>query len=137
MPSADRFIGTWILDPSACNYALGAPPREGRYTISREGAALKVLMSWMDDRGQQLADAFSAVPDGSLVAFSGPGVEHISMELVSDRILDSSAYREGKRLMLARRVLSEDGRTMTVVMSGPRGDGSQWENRAVYRLVPA
>jgi len=133
MPSADAFLGAWVLDPAACNYSLGAPPREGRYTISRDGQALTVRMEWVDDSGMRLADAFSAVPNGQLQSYRGAGIDHISMSLLDDKILDSAAYRGDLRVMLARRILSADHRTMTVVMSGPKGDGSSWENRAVYR----
>lgn len=135
MPSAEGFLGTWVLVPASCNFDLGAPPRDGRYRIERAGEGLKVSMKWADHAGTVRANSFEAVPDGRLYPGDG-GIDALSMVLTEDDVLDTLAYRDGEVMMVTRRVLSQDQRTMTVLMSGRRADGSLWENRAVYRLSP-
>lgn len=134
MSSAEGFLGTWILAPQSCSYALGEPLREGRYTIQRDGPTdLRVTMEWVNEAGMHLTDATTLVPDGQIYAFEGPGVDGISLTLHSDHILETAAYRDSQRLMTVRRVLSRDLTTMTVVMSGRTPQDKLWENRAIYR----
>lgn len=136
MPSAEGFIGTWILDPSTCNFDLGNPPLGGRYTIAWAGQGLRVTMKWTDSSGQVVSDAFEAIPDGRAYPGTGGLVQALTMQLAADDVLDTVAYHGEEVLMITRRVLSQDRQTMTVLMSGKKADGSTWENRAVYRRAP-
>lgn len=134
MPSVDGFLGTWVLTPQSCNYALGEPPREGRYTIERDGpTGLRITMTWVDSSGMSLTDTITQTPDGRTYPFRAPGMDGISLSLHSDQILETGVYRGDQRLVSVRRVLSVDGRTMTVIMSGQSTDAKPWENRAIYR----
>jgi hypothetical protein len=132
--SSDLFTGTWELDPSRCRYEEGAPPRAARYVIAREPFGYVFRATWQTEEGQEEEVAFCGVPDGTRRPLVPPGeVDALSLVRVDERRMDSTAYAKGEVVSHAARVLSEDGRMMTVVQTGGRPPGKKFRNVSVYR----
>ncbi len=129
----DRFIGLWVLDPNSCDYEQGEPPQSGTYRIAPDGVEVVITMAWVDAEGEQTM-TFRGVPDGKPVRFdAGPLADSLAIAAVADDRLDSAAYRAGVELMTAKRTLSKDGASMTVVQTVHLPDGTAPTNTAVYR----
>ncbi len=131
----DAFLGTWELDASKNQYDLGDPPQSGLYIIEQQGEGYLVTMKWTNTAGESKEMAYEGVPDGKTYPTEAPGVDSMSMTRVDDHTLDSAAMVGETVIALARRVLSEDGNTMTVTQRGKTPDGGEFANVSVYTRV--
>ena len=128
------FLGRWQLIPESCQYEQGEAPIEGSYEISDDNGVLHFTMSWRDASGESHQVSFSGVPDGSKQPFSGGELaDALSVTAVSERELRSSAFYQGKELMVAQRQLDETGQAMRITQVVRLPDGSQPANVSVYR----
>ena len=137
-PPYAGFIGTWILDPSTCDYEQGAPPRTGRYQIVDRGGELHFTMEWTDQQGVDHRAGFSGVPDGMPRPFAGGDLaDALSITAVSPRELTSAALYRGVERMFAQRQLDDTLQAMRVTQLIRLPNGSRPANIAVYRrLLP-
>lgn len=138
-PPKDRYAGflaTWHLVPASCQYEQGDPPRSGTYRIAEEGDELVFDIEWVDAEGREQSVSFRGVPDGEPVPFDGGALaDSFSVTAVSERDLRSSAFKNGKELMVAQRQLDPTGEAMRVVQVVRLPDGTAPANVAVYRRV--
>ena len=129
----DPFVGSWKLDPTQSRYEFGTPPQSGSYRIEPNDTGYLVTMDWVDAAGKDFHQTYTAVPDGIEYHYANsPAVDAMSMTRVDDRTLNSEAFKSGKRIAYGRRVLSEDGQTMTIVQSGATPQGTEFNNLSVY-----
>jgi hypothetical protein len=133
----DPFVGTWILDSAQSLYEFGTPPQSGIYRIEPNQTGYLVTMEWVDAEGKDFRQMYTGVPDGGEYPYGDVSASpSMSMTRVDERTLDSSAFKDGKRIAYGRRVLSEDGKDMTVVQSGTSPEGIEFNNFTVYRKQP-
>jgi len=133
MTDNDPFLGTWHLMPEKSDYAQGLPPTSGTYTIEIQGTGYLVKMRWQTANGDWMEMQYSAVPDGQDHAYEDPNIaDTVSMTRIDHNTLDSDAKKGGQVVAYARRILSEDLQTMTVIQSGPLAEGGMFENLSVY-----
>lgn len=132
----DAFLGTWRIRPGESRYELGEAPREAVYQIDRDGQWLLFAGRWMDAQGRRLEMSFASIPDGEPHPYEDPAVaDTLTTTLVDARTLDTAPIKDGRVVAHGRRVLSEDGRTMTITQSGTRPDGTPFANVSVYERV--
>jgi hypothetical protein len=124
--SVDLFVGTWQLDPMQNKYEFGDPPQQGQYIIVPHEAGYLVTMKWTNPAGKALEMQYEATPDNT------PGVDSMSMTRIDEKTLDSAAMAGGQVIAYGRRVLSQDGQTMTITQSGKTPDGREFSNLSVY-----
>jgi hypothetical protein len=128
------FLGTWVLEPDSCVYEQGEPPRAGTYRIEERDGTLFFQIEWTDADGACHRVEFSGKPDGQPVPFNGGDLaDAMSVQAVSARELRSSAYREGKELMVAQRQLDGTKMAMRVVQLVRMMTGPDLGNSSVYR----
>lgn len=129
----EGFLGTWTLDPASCDYEQGLPPREGIYSIREDEGVLHFLMDWTDAEGEHHRVGFSGIPDGKPVPFEGGDLaDALSITAVSPRELTSSAFYQGRELMVAQRQLDASGRAMRVIQVVRFPDGTDAANVSLY-----
>lgn len=130
----ERFLGTWELDPSACTYERGLPPRQGTYRIEPEGDTLLFTADWVAADGTPGTVAYRSTPDGQPHPLENPAVADALVTRVTDLpSLDTDTLKDGKVIAFARRLLSPDQTEMTVSQSFTLPDGSTVTNVALYR----
>lgn len=116
------WIGTWRLLPDLCHSDAGAVPETATYTIARDGERITMRIDWGDGNGAMNAVFFSAMPDGTPVALESDDVDTYALTSVTDRVLTSTALRNGEEVGYAVRRVSRDGRRMTVLQITDFGD---------------
>lgn len=132
-PTYAGFLGTWILDPTTCDYEQGEPPQAGTYTIEERDGALHFHVAWTAADGGRHEVAFHGVPDGRREPFAGGDLaDALSVSAVSPRELTSAAYYQGVERMVAQRQLDASGNAMRVIQAVRFPDGTQLANVAVY-----
>ena len=127
------FLGNWKLMPGSCVYEQGKPPLDGSYQIAAKGKTLQFSARWTDSDGLSHEMAFFGRPNGVAMPFNGGDLaDALSVELVSDRQLDTTAWLNGNPVMIAKRTLSDSGRQMTISQTVNLPDGSTPTNWSTY-----
>ena len=131
------FEGVWQLLPEACRYAFGLPPRAGRYTVRHQGdGTLTVASEWTSASGRDRTLQFSGPLDGKPHALAGSRIaDAIQFDAVSPLRLHSSAWREGRKVMWAERILIPPD-TLRIDVHGYLANGAVYTNTDVYRRAP-
>lgn len=130
----DPFIGTWILDPTSCDYQYSTPPQSGMYRISVTEHGYHFDVAWVDAAGTAQQTAFDGIPDGVQYPYDNPQIaDAVSFTRVDERTLDSATFKGGAQIAHARRVLEGDRMTVTQSITTP--DGQTLRNVAVYLRV--
>ena len=133
IPQDDAFLGTWVLVPEKAQYELGQPPQSGLYRLSTDGEQYHFTVEWQDAAGHSHSTAFDGIPDGQQYAYTdNPAVDVVSFTRVDAFTLDSDTFKDGQQIAHARRILADDGRTMTVSQGGTLPDGRTFTNISVY-----
>jgi hypothetical protein len=134
----DPFVGLWLFDEDSAQYQLGSPPHDASYNISTDGEFYTMTMRWTTAEGHTIEQAYKGLPDGQDYAFEdSPGVDSFSMTRVDARTLDTTARKDGQVVSHARRVLSDDGNTMTITTDVHTPQGQHFTNVAIYLRAPA
>jgi hypothetical protein len=77
--------------------------------------------------------SFAGIPDGEAHPYDDPSVaDTITTRLVDARTLETVAGLDGCVVAVGRRVLSDDGRRMTIAQSGATPAGAPFANVSVY-----
>ncbi len=133
IPKDDPFLGTWALVPDRCQYEFGRPPQSGAYQIEASGEGYLVTMKWLTAEGAAHQLSYPAIPDGKEYPYENPALaDTISMTRVDGRTLDSTSKKDGRIIGYARRVLSNDGLTMTIFQSGVTPENREFTNVSIY-----
>lgn len=128
------FLGTWTLDPASCDYQQSAPPKEGTYRIEEVGNTLRFTMRWLDDADEEHLLSFEGPPDGHPHPFAGGELaDALAINAVSASELTTSAFYQGRELMVAQRQLDATGSAMRVTQIVRFLDGTSLANVGVYR----
>ena len=136
MPDYDQFLGTWRLLPDTCEYQQGDPPRAGTYVITEQQGLLHFKIAWTDAEGTAHEHEFSGPPNGQAEPFAGGDLaDSLSIEVVSPRELNTTAFYQGRARMIAQRQLDETGGAMRLVQQIRFPDDTTLSNISVYSRV--
>jgi|SRR5581483_10471707 len=131
--AADASIGTWKLNPAKSAFKPGPPPvAETRvYKSERNGVQTTVTTTWADRITTQVE--YPANYDGKDYPVGGSrDVDAVALTRLDDFTSEAVLKHAGKEIGVARRVVSKDGRTMTISYKGINTRGDRVDNTAVY-----
>jgi hypothetical protein len=141
----DPFVGTWKLNTSRSKFAPGAPSFIlGAIQIEPAVNGLKSTASGADGRGISSDFTFSCQLDGTpctvtpstIPMRSASAVDTITLKRVDPNIIMATGTKNGKPVYSDRRVVSADGKTMTVVRDGTTREGKKYESTIVLERLP-
>ena len=141
--AADPFVGTWKLNTDRSKFPPGAPGFFlATMQIQSAGAALKSTASAADGEGIASDFTFSCHLDGtpckvtpSTPLRSASAVDTITLKRVDPNTIMATGTRNGKLVYSDRRVVSADGKTMTVVRDGTTPAGKKYESTIVLERL--
>jgi len=145
LAAADPFVGTWKLNPSRSNFAPGAPRFIlGAIQIESAGNGLKSTASGADGKGIVSDFTFSCQLDGTpckvtpatMPLRSASAVDTITLKRIDPTFMMATGTRNGKLVYSDRRVVSADGKTMTVIRDGTTPEGKKYESTIVLDRLP-
>jgi len=127
----DRLVGVWQLDLAKSKYSPGPAPKSETRTYTRDQEGLKglVVRRWADGREERIeyrADFDREYPVSGTEAFDA-----VTFKRVDSRTADAVLSHAGKVFGTARRVISEDGQTMTITFR--QESATVVNNVAIYR----
>jgi hypothetical protein len=142
--AADPFVGTWKLNAGQSKFEKGAPGFFfATMQIESAGSGLKSNASAADGEGISSDLTFSCQLDGtpckvitSTSLRSASAVDTITMKRVDANTIMATGRRNNKLVYTDRRVVSADGKTMTVIRDGTTPAGKPYESTIILDRLP-
>jgi hypothetical protein len=126
-------IGTWKVNLNKSTYTPGPKPTlASTLRIEAAGQGERVIVNGIAD-GKATNYSYTATIDGQPYATPGsPYGDHATLRIVDERTSEMTYTTNGKVTRTARRMVSPDGKTLTIVSKGVNAKGEQYNNNVVY-----
>jgi hypothetical protein len=139
LAASDPFVGIWKLNTNRSKFPPDAPDFFfATMKIEAAGAGLKSTASAADGEGIASSFTFSCMLDGTPCKVttatslrSASAVDTISLKRVDSNTIIATGTRNGKPVYSDRRVVSVDGKTITVVRDGTTPNSKKYESTIV------
>ncbi len=136
---ADSFVGLWKLDSHQSKFAIGDPSfMFATMQIESDGAGLKSTAAAADGQGLASNFTFNCSLDGTpckviaaMPMRSVSAIDTISLKLIDDHTIRATGLNSGKFVFTDQRVVSADGKTMTVARKGFTPEGNKYQSTIV------
>ncbi len=129
---ASPAMGTWKLNEAKPKFASRAAKN---HTVVYEAAGdkVKVTVDGTDGEGKAIHNERTGKFDGKDYPVTGdPSSDMRSYTMVNDRTLELTVKKDGMVTASGRVVMSADGKSRTVTVSGTDAKGKKFKNTAVY-----
>jgi hypothetical protein len=128
----DAVIGTWKLDEGKSKLAAGMP-KNTTVVYTAAGDSVKVTVDGVDAAGKATHNEWTGKFDGKEYPLTGdPTASSRSYKRIDANTLELTNKKDGKVVMSGQIVISADGKTRTVTVSGTGSDGKKLTSVAVY-----
>ena len=130
--AADAVDGTWKLNVAKSKFSGTAPTSGTRvYSESADGTTLDQKTVGAD--GKEMSMHVTLAYDGKPHAITGnPDADSGTGKAINSHTSDFTLTKDGKVTGSVHRVVSADGKTLTVHNKGTHADGSKYDDTLVY-----
>jgi hypothetical protein len=126
-------IGTWHLNVSKSTYSPGPAPKSQVLTIEAAGAGEKVTSESVSATGAKTVTVYTANYDGKPYPITGSETaDTVTLKRVDANTSERTDSKGGKAVQTLVRVVSKDGKTMTVTIKGTNAQGQAVNNVVVF-----
>ena len=133
MFATDLFLGLWKLNPATLDYQFGRPGRRAMYLIERSGQQWRFTLDGDDADGKSMCFSYSGLLDGEdYPCMDQSVIDSLQLSLVDEATIESVAKKDGKVVDRWRRVVSPDGRILTITQYGSNPENEHLRNVSVY-----
>ena len=132
--TSDPRIGTWKLNVEKSKYSPGPAPQSVMVKVEPAGQGEKTSTAFVNADGSRTATEYTANFDGKDSPLTGSqfGADTVAIKRVDARTLERTDKKGGKVVATSTRVVSEDGKTMTVTTKGTNAQGQAVNNVTVW-----
>ena len=130
---APSLAGTWKMNVAKSTYSPRPVPKSETvtYESSTDGFTYKVTATEADGSPTNLTGALHF--DGKDVPTTGsPDYDTVATRRIDANTSETTRKKNGKVVQTVRRVLSRDGRTLTLTTTGSNARGDSIKNVGVY-----
>jgi hypothetical protein len=130
----DPRVGTWKLNVANSKYNPGPAPQSQTLKIEASGKGEKVTSEVVGADGKRTTSTYTANFDGKDYPLSGSalGADKVSLKRIDARTTERTDKKDGKLIQTLSRVVSQDGKTMTVTGKGTNAEGKPFNNVVVF-----
>ena len=129
----DLVLGTWTLNIEKSRFHPGPGPKSQTRTYASHPDGVKVTLDSVDADGKSRTVEYTANVDSLEYPVTGTAnIDTVALKAINAHTAEAVLRHANKIIGTARRVISEDGRTLTIDYEGRGRDGSQVEITAVY-----
>jgi hypothetical protein len=130
--AADVTTGTWRLNEAKSKVSPGAP-KNNTVVIAAAGDSMKVTVDGVGADGKPAHNEWTGKYDGKDYPITGdPAADMRAYKPVNDHTLALTEKKGGKTTNTGRVVVSADGKTRTVTVSGTDANGKKMSITFVY-----
>ena len=130
-PDQEYLIGIWRLDLSRSKYSPGPPPKSETRTYTRDDEGLKGVVQRHLADGREETIEYRANFDQEYPVSGTDAYDAVTFKRIDARTAQAVLSHAGQVFGMARRVISEDGQTMTITFR--RESSTIVNNVALYR----
>lgn len=128
----DAFMGTWKLN-EAKSKTIAGMPKNSTVVYTMGGDNVKVGIDGTDAKGQTYHSDWTGKFDGKDYALTGdPANDMRSYKVVNSHTLSTLSKKDGIETLSARIVVSPDGKTRTVTVSGKDASDAKITGTQIY-----
>jgi hypothetical protein len=133
LASGADLAGSWKLNTTKSKYVGMPAPKEQTVTYATQGSGWKYDAKGTAADGQPINASFVYVKDGVEAAMTGfPYGDAIVLQNGNSDSSTATFKRQGKVVGNAKRVISKDGKSMTITGAVTQADGKKGTYTAVY-----
>jgi hypothetical protein len=130
--AADANLGTWKLNEAKSKLGPGSP-KNTTVVYAAVGDAVKVTVDGVDSDGKPTHSEWTGKYDGKNYPVTGdPGSDMGWYKRIDDRTVEFARSKGGKETVSGKVVVSADGKSRTVTVSGTNAKGEKISLTAVY-----
>jgi len=130
--AVDANVGTWKLNSAKSKITPGTPKND-TVIVEVAGDSMKVTVDGTDGDGKPAHNTWTGKFDGKDYPVTGdPASDMRSYTKVNDRTLTLALKKDGKVTTTGRIVVSADGKSRTVTITGTDPQGKTIASTAVY-----
>jgi ribosomal protein S18 len=108
-------------------------PKSATITYEETTDGIKRTGDSVDAEGKKTSFEYTAKYDGKEYPVSGSDdFDSITLQQINDHTVQATPKKSGKVVSTARRVVSKDGKVMTLTITGTNAKGQKMKNTAVY-----
>ena len=134
----DPRTGTWTLNVAKSTYKPGPAPKSQTVTIQPSGQGEHVRSEALNTNGTRVVTEYTAAYDGTDYPLKGSLVaDTVSLKRIDARTTERFDKKDGQVMLVYRRVVSEDGKTMTVTINGVNAQRQTVSNVVVFEKKQA
>lgn len=126
-------LGSWTLDVAKSKYSPGPTPKSGTVTFSAVGQSVKAVVDLLGPDGSKIHWEYTAALDGKPAPVTGnPDGDMVAAKRTNPNTIETSYTLKGKPTTVNTRVVSADGKSMTVTSTGINAQGQKVDNHQVF-----
>jgi len=131
----DAVIGTWKLNVAKSKYDPGPAPKGSTLTFEVAGDGIKVTAKGQDAEGKPTGTQYTAKYDGKdhpITLTGSQDFDSIALKRVDAFKAEGTRKKAGKVVQTYTRVVSPDGKVLTLTVKGTNAKGQAVSNVIVY-----
>jgi hypothetical protein len=129
----EPLLGVWQLDVAKSRYRPGPPPRNETRTYVRDKDGMKGTIQRRRADGTEEVIEYRADFDHEYPVMGTPAYDTIRLKRIDSHTAEAVLSHAGRVFGTARRVISADGRTLTIMFRQEDRGGNLQNNVAIYR----
>jgi hypothetical protein len=131
--ASDPRMGTWKLNVAKSKYSPGPAPQALTVKVEPSGKGEKVIAEFVNADGTRTTTQYTANFDGKDNPLTGSQMaDTVSLKRIDARTTERTDKKGDKVAQTLRRVVSQDGKTMTVTTKGTNAQGQAVNNVVVF-----
>jgi hypothetical protein len=132
LAAANPTLGTWKLNEAKSKISPGAP-KNLTVVYTAAGDNIKGTIDGVDGQGKPTHNEWTGKFDGKDYPVTGdPNSDMRAIKQIDDHNYELTVKKGGKVTMTGKAVVSADGKTRTVTVSGTNAKGEKITTTAVY-----
>ena len=130
----DPRVGTWKLNVAKSTYSPGPAPQSVMVKVEAAGQGEKATTDFVNADGTRTTTQYTAGFDGKDSPLTGSqlGADMVSLKRIDAQTTERTDKKGAKVVQVLARVVSQDGKTMTVTTKGTNAQGQAVNNVAVF-----
>jgi len=126
-------MGSWTLNVAKSKYSPGPVPKSSTATFSPAGDGVKAVIDSVGGDGAKVHWEYTAAFDGKPHPVTGnPDGDMVVVKRVNATTVETTYTLKGKPTTVNTRVVSADGKTLTVTTKGTNAQGQKVDNMLVF-----
>jgi hypothetical protein len=131
--TADPVIGTWELNIAKSTFSPGPAPKSETRTYVLAGQDITATSKGVDADGKPTSGQWIVNYDGKDRPATGlPELDTLSLKRIDLFTAEFTQKKAGKVVATGRRVISKDGKVMTITTKGTNAKGQAVANMQVF-----